>query len=149
MPKMSTFTLEEDELIREARVQPKPTTWKHIGEQINRSADACRNRWHTGLKNKPSYKLCIELLAKGVSQAAVAKQLGMPRTRVEWYLRRSRGYGTKPRAHQEYQERNCLLCRDPFPSEGVHHRVCNLCKARDVWRSGTDFAAPFSIRPRR
>ncbi len=145
MPKMSTFTLEDDEAIREARMRPKPTPWVAIGKQINRSGEACRARWHKDLKNKPSYKLCLELIAKGVSQGAVAKQLGMPQTRVEWYLRRSRGYGVKPQARTEYRERNCLQCRDPFASEGNHNRICSSCKSREVWKSGTDFAAPFAM----
>ncbi len=26
------------------------------------------------------------------------------------------------------RRRKCLNCRRPFPSEGVHHRICRLCK---------------------
>ena len=148
MPKRSTFTLEMDEIIRDGRMKSRPTTWKAIGLLTGFTGEACRNRYHDHIKSRPSYKACLELLAEGLSQTAVAKKLCIPLARVEWWLRRSRGYGTKPAKRQEYEERECLKCRRLFASEGKHNRVCSACKLTSSWQSGSDWATPFSTTRR-
>ncbi|PVE45964.1 hypothetical protein [Pararhodobacter aggregans] len=38
------------------------------------------------------------------------------------------------------QERLCLRCRVPFPSEGFGERICRRCKGSSSWRSSVQFA---------
>ena len=33
-------------------------------------------------------------------------------------------------------DRRCLMCRQAFPSEGPHNRVCPRCKASRSWHEG-------------
>lgn len=37
------------------------------------------------------------------------------------------------------QRRDCLMCQKPFPSEGIHNRICVPCTKTSEWRSGADF----------
>lgn len=32
--------------------------------------------------------------------------------------------------------RVCLMCGQPFPSEGAGERICRSCKTTAVWRTG-------------
>jgi len=33
----------------------------------------------------------------------------------------------------------CLSCQAEFMSEGIHNRICVVCKKRGAWRTGNDF----------
>lgn len=33
-------------------------------------------------------------------------------------------------AAERFTERPCLTCGQPFPSEGIHNRMCGKCKSR-------------------
>lgn len=40
-------------------------------------------------------------------------------------------------AHNDVpQERACLRCASPFPSEGFGERICRRCKGSNAWRNG-------------
>lgn len=34
----------------------------------------------------------------------------------------------KPRRRSVQQERKCMTCQQPFPSEGPHNRMCGRCR---------------------
>ncbi len=34
------------------------------------------------------------------------------------------------------RDRRCLMCRQAFPSDGPHNRLCPRCKGSSSWREG-------------
>ena len=42
--------------------------------------------------------------------------------------------------------RNCLACRQPFPSAWAGERICPKCKSSSSWRSGTARQFPAAKR---
>ena len=34
-------------------------------------------------------------------------------------------------------ERKCLMCGNPFQSEGAHNRICADCKSTRAWRTAS------------
>lgn len=32
------------------------------------------------------------------------------------------------------KRRKCLMCNQPFDSEGAHNRICRRCKSSQAWR---------------
>ena len=46
----------------------------------------------------------------------------------ETYRRRKDVHGNAPPT----ETRQCMRCRKPFESEGIHHRLCHPCATRDV-----------------
>lgn len=42
----------------------------------------------------------------------------------------------EPDVNPEAKTRNCLMCRDLFPSQWAGERVCPKCKSTSAWRSG-------------
>jgi hypothetical protein len=42
----------------------------------------------------------------------------------------------KPKAAIAWRRDRCLMCRNPFESEGAHNRICGDCKKTPVWRDG-------------
>lgn len=77
-----------------------------------------------------------DLLAKGVTNAAIARKIGRPESsvysRTEVLASQARPAekkaGTKVIPQQVKTERPCMCCGHPFQSEGPHHRLCSECR---------------------
>jgi len=41
---------------------------------------------------------------------------------------------------KNYTVRPCLSCNEDFKSEGIHNRICNLCKGTEEWEMGNDYS---------
>jgi Zn finger protein HypA/HybF involved in hydrogenase expression len=37
-------------------------------------------------------------------------------------------------------KRKCLSCEEEFNSEGIHNRICPLCKGTEEWEMGNDYS---------
>ena len=37
-------------------------------------------------------------------------------------------------------KRKCLACEEDFDSEGIHNRLCTLCKSTEEWEMGNDYS---------
>lgn len=61
---------------------------------------------------------------QGLTWAEIAKELGTNKIALSgWWTRRTRV------ERSELTERPCMCCRQPFPSEGIHNRLCVRCKS--------------------
>jgi|TARA_X000001382_G_scaffold95276_1_gene69724 hypothetical protein len=38
------------------------------------------------------------------------------------------------------KKRNCMMCYNPFLSEGIHNRICTKCKETEYYQSGQDYS---------
>ena len=38
------------------------------------------------------------------------------------------------------KKRNCMMCYNPFLSEGIHNRICTMCKETEYYQSGQDYS---------
>ena len=52
-----------------------------------------------------------------------------------------------PVARYRRQRRACLNCGNRFRSLGPFHRICDACKADEIWGSGADMT--LELPPRR
>ena len=41
---------------------------------------------------------------------------------------------------KNYTIRPCLACKGDFKSEGIHNRICDLCKGTEEWEMGNDYS---------
>lgn len=68
-------------------------------------------------------KTIERLRNEGLTWRQIGAQMGIAKTAVEsWYTRQDRTE-RDPR-----QKRACMCCRQEFPSEGIHNRLCGRCK---------------------
>ena len=42
--------------------------------------------------------------------------------------------------NKNYTVRPCLVCNEDFKSEGIHNRVCTLCKSTEEWEMGSGYS---------
>ena len=60
---------------------------------------------------------------EGLTWRQIGEKMGIAKTAVEsWYTRQDRTE-RDPR-----RKRACMCCRQEFPSEGAHNRLCGRCK---------------------
>lgn len=60
---------------------------------------------------------------EGLTWRQIGERMGIAKTSVEsWYTRQDRT------ARDPRQKRSCMCCREEFPSEGIHNRLCGRCK---------------------
>jgi len=45
----------------------------------------------------------------------------------------------KPKLKLNIKERDCMMCYQPFQSEGIHNRICISCKSTGYWQTGNDY----------
>ena len=45
----------------------------------------------------------------------------------------------KPKPKLDKKERDCMMCYQPFISEGIHNRICIPCKSTGYWQTGNDY----------
>lgn len=63
----------------------------------------------------------------GLSWAEIAKSLGTNKEALSsWWMRANRT-DRDPRT-----KRDCMCCKVPFPSDGIHNRLCQRCKTERV-----------------
>lgn len=75
-----------------------------------------------------TFRLC-KMVDDGASLNEMADRLGCKKQRVQDRLKRLKISVSKK---TEYSQRICLCCREPFPSEGIHNRLCTTCRNRSV-----------------
>ena len=46
----------------------------------------------------------------------------------------------KEKPKLDIKKRDCMMCYQPFQSEGIHNRICNLCKGTEEWEMGNDYS---------
>ena len=46
----------------------------------------------------------------------------------------------KPKPKLDKKERDCMMCYNPFLSEGIHNRICTKCKETEYYQSGQDYS---------
>ena len=44
----------------------------------------------------------------------------------------------KPKPKLDTKERDCMMCYEPFISEGSYNRICSACKETDDGQDGND-----------
>lgn len=76
-----------------------------------------------------------ELLAKGVTNAAIARKIGRPESsiysRTQVFANQALPpveKASKATPRPAKTERPCMCCGNPFQSEGPHHRLCSECR---------------------
>ena len=45
----------------------------------------------------------------------------------------------KEKPKLDIKERDCMMCYQPFQSEGIHNRICISCKSTGYWQTGNDY----------
>jgi len=86
-----------------------------------------------------------------IADAFALDDAQLDRSRV--YQHRQRGYDLPMRRRADCYERRreskrtrpCLVCDDPFLSDGNGHRICGVCKGTRFWDAGSsvyDLAEP-------
>lgn len=77
--------------------------------------------------------LLVQMRANGATINAVCAALGFNRERVRDKLR---NLDFKASDSKPSFEKQCLVCRAFFKSEGKHNRVCIRCTQSEAWRIG-------------
>ncbi len=81
------------------------------------------------------------LRAAGATYAEISRLTGLSKSAIGSRL--AAGVA-KPGRHAGQQERKCLCCGKPFPSDGPMNRLCNACRGK----SRTPFDIPHAVHYR-
>ena len=96
------------------------------GKKIKtKSGDKCGETWTT-----QEERYLIQRVREGKSTSQIARELGVKPQRIQ---DKRRALGLGPKRNQEMKERNCLVCTEPFESEGIHNRLCEVCRHIAFW----------------
>lgn len=83
-------------------------------------------------------EVILDAQSRGLSQADLAREQGISPQTVCYAAKRhgvTLPRTAKVRVRPTTTERPCLSCGTPFPSEGIHNRLCDPCRQRGSVRS--------------